>query len=414
MTPFPYQQAGIDFLKSHPKAFLFDDPGLGKTCQSLLALDPSRPSLVICPKAAKQVWETECVKFRTDIKPVTITGRKNFRWPTPGELVIVNPDIMTTEPCMPSCLQIIVDESHLFKSTKTQRSKTLGSLSRSVSGSGGSVWALTGTPILTSPSDIWGLVCALDLLPETYKNWINFKRLFRGYDVQFSRFVKVTKFPPNPLPDAMDPLKPYVLRRRRTEVLPDLPTKIYEQYKVQTNYQSQVQITEDEVNLNFGAKEHIATWRKEVSNAKAVACLDYLKQLSESEKLVIFTCFRSTADILRSGLGSGCEVIDGGSSANARMEAVRAFQTAEQLQVIVGTIGAMGVAVTLTAAHRVIFIDRDWTPALNKQAEDRVCRIGQTRGVIVTDIVSDDEVDQIVTKVLVNKTKLIENTVEVL
>lgn len=412
MTPFPYQQLGIDFLKSHPKAFLFDDPGLGKTAQGLLAIDVSRPPLVICPKAAKSVWETEAAKFRPDLKPVTITGRKNFKWPTPGELVIVNPDIFPSVILgCPSGLQVLVDECHMFKSPKSDRSKRLQSLSHYVSGSCGSVWGFTGTPVLTSPLDLWGLLYSLDLIPETYKTWINFKRLFRGFDVQFSKFVKVTKFPSTPLPGAMEPLAPYVLRRKREQVLPELPTKRYETYKVETNYKSQIQISEEDINPFHTGREHIATWRREVSEAKAKACLDYIKQLAEDQQLVIFTCFRRTARLLAEG--DGVLLIDGESSSAHRQEAARSFQSG-LCRVLVGTIGAMGVAVTLTASHRVIFIDRDWTPAMNKQAEDRVCRIGQTRGVIVTDVICNDPVDQIVTKVLVKKTQLIENTIEVL
>jgi SNF2 family DNA or RNA helicase len=88
---------------------------------------------------------------------------------------------------------------------------------------------------------------------------------------------------------------------------------------------------------------------------------------------------------------------------------VKAFQ-AGGLRVLSGTVGAMGVGLTLTASSHCVFIDRDWNPAINKQAEDRVCRIGQTKGVIITDIISDNSTDKLVTAVLNRKLRLLEAT----
>jgi SNF2 family DNA or RNA helicase len=262
--------------------------------------------------------------------------------------------------------------------------------------------------------DLWGLICALDVVAETYKTWENFKRLFKGYDYKISRFVTITKFPPNPLPDAMLPLKPYVLRRKREDVLPDLPRKIYETFQVEAEFKSQVILTEEEIEAGAVYAPAIATWRREVSLRKSCECLQYLGDLAASEQLVIFTCFKSSVEAIVAGLseaGISVESITGEDSTTARATKASRFQNG-MATVLVGTIGAMGVALTLTASHRVIFIDRDWTPALNKQAEDRCCRIGQNTGVIVTDITCDDPIDQVVTKVLVKKTRLLENTTE--
>ena len=413
---FSYQESGIAFLKSHKKAFLFDDPGLGKTRQNLMALDASLPVLVICPKAAKTVWKAEAAKWRPELKTKILEGRKNWRFPTSGEMLIVNPDILpeTYTVAPPSSLQVVIDECHQFKSTKTKRSTALRKLSSSVSGTGGSVWASTGTPVLTSPMDLWGLIVALDVVPETYGSWDNFKRLFKGYDFKISRFVTITKFPAKPLPDAMDPLKPFVLRRKREEVLPDLPRKIYETYKTEASFQSSVILTEEEIENGAVYSPAIATWRRDVSLRKSYECIPYLAELAGSEQLVIFSCFKSSVEAISTGLseaGISVESITGEDSTTARAETAAKLQSGS-ISALVGTIGAMGVALTLTASHRVIFIDRDWTPALNKQAEDRCCRIGQTNGVIVTDITCDDPIDEMITKILVKKTQLLENTTE--
>lgn len=414
---FPYQVEGVAFLKSHKKAFLFDDPGLGKTRQNLEAIDAKLPVLVICPKAAKSVWANETLKWRKDLKPKVIEGRKNFRWPTSGEVVIINPAIipdLLSIIAPPSQMQVVVDECHNFKNVETKQSKLLSKLTNSVSGGSGSVWFSTGTPILTSPMDLWGLLSSLGIIQETYGNWDNFKRLFKGYDFKISRFVTITKFPSKPMEGALDPIKPYVIRRKREEVLPDLPRKIYEVYKVPAKFESTVVLTEEEIEAGAVYQPAIATWRKQVSYAKAEYLSDYLSSLCDTEQLVIFSCFRDTVSVISDGLrhsGITVETITGEDSTKSRESAASKFQKGDATA-IVGTIGAMGVALTLTRSHRVVFIDRDWTPALNKQAEDRVCRIGQNHGVIVTDIICDDPVDEIVTKVLVKKTQLLENTTD--
>jgi SWI/SNF-related matrix-associated actin-dependent regulator 1 of chromatin subfamily A len=414
---FPYQVKGVEFLKSHRKAFLFDDPGLGKTRQNLEALNASLPTLVICPKAAKSVWANETLKWRKDLRPKVIEGRKNFKWPTTGEVVIINPAIIPDQLSIiapPSQMQLVVDECHNFKNTKSKQSQALQKLTSSISGGSGSVWMCTGTPILTSPMDLWGLISACGIIKETYDTWENFKRLFKGYDFKISRYVTITKFPSKPMDGALDPLKPYVLRRKREEVLPDLPTKIYETYKVPAKFESSVVLTEEEIEAGAVYQPAVATWRKQVSYAKAGYLSDYFQGLCDEGQLVIFTSFRDTVDIVCNELrhkGITVESITGEDSSKSREDAAASFQKGN-VKAIVGTIGAMGVALTLTRSHRVVFIDRDWTPALNKQAEDRVCRIGQNRGVVVTDITCDDPIDEMVTRVLVKKTQLLENTVE--
>jgi SNF2 family DNA or RNA helicase len=99
----------------------------------------------------------------------------------------------------------------------------------------------------------------------------------------------------------------------------------------------------------------------------------------------------------------------GGVSQKRRDEAIDAFQ-AGKLRGIACTIQAGGVGITLTKAHHAVFIDRTFVPGDNLQAEDRVCRIGQDRGVIISDIVCDHPIDRRVHELLRKKEKLIAAT----
>jgi SWI/SNF-related matrix-associated actin-dependent regulator 1 of chromatin subfamily A len=415
---FEYQVEGTAFLKANRKAFLLDEPGLGKTKQNLDALDPNLPTLVICPKSAKQVWTGEVKKW-TKLTPVKVDKKTQFVWPTAGSVVITNVELMPKEIIgAPSQIQLVVDECHGFKNPATKKAILLNALSRYVSSTNGSIWFSTGTPILTSPMDLWGLIFSMDLIPETYKTWESFKALFKGYDVPINRFVKITKFPSTPKPGALDPIKKFVLRRQKKDVLPNLPTKIYETYNVEIEPEEEITLTEEELESgNFNPTPAIATWRKATSLRKCTASFEYLFDLSENESIVIFSAFRDTVQGLSAGFakfGKPCETITGESTAADREAAVKTFMESRKPMVLAGTLGAMSVGLTLTKARRVIFIERDWTPAINLQAEDRVCRIGQDRGVIITDIIAKDKADEMVQRVLLRKQKLLENTTDLL
>lgn len=412
---FEYQAEGTAFLKANRKAFLLDDPGLGKTKQNLDALNPNLPTLVICPKSAKQVWEGEVKKWTT-LKPFKVDKKVQFKWPEPGCVTITNIELVPKDLVnVPSQLQLVVDECHGFKNATTKKAILLNQLSRYISGTDGWIWFSSGTPILTSPLDLWGLIFSMDLIPETYKTWENFKALFKGYDVPINRFVKITKFPSTPKDGALDPIRKYVLRREKKNVLPNLPTKIYETYNVEIEEEKEIQLTEEELESgSFNVTPAIATWRKATSLRKCASSFEYLYDLSENEPIVIFTSFRASVEALSAGFakfGKPCKTITGESSSADREEAVKSFMSGK-CGILIGTLGAMSVGLTLTKARRVVFIERDWTPAINLQAEDRVCRIGQDRGVIVTDVVGNDKTDTLVQKVLLRKQKLLENTTD--
>ena len=98
--------------------------------------------------------------------------------------------------------------------------------------------------------------------------------------------------------------------------------------------------------------------------------------------------------------------ITGSDKAADREESVRQFQAGE-LKGIACTIKAGGVGITLTRSHQVVFVDMDWTPANNLQAEDRACRIGQTKGVVISKLVADHTLDKKLTWILIEKMKLI-------
>jgi SWI/SNF-related matrix-associated actin-dependent regulator of chromatin subfamily A-like protein 1 len=396
---YPYQKDGVAYLKANRNALLYDDPGLGKTAQSLCALPDSAAAIVICPASVKSVWVKEAKKF-TSLTPIVIEGRNIFRLPKQGELIIINPEILPDVITGGSFVyNLIVDEVHMFKSTTTVRSRKLRALRNYVLGENGSIWGLTGTPLMTRPSDLWGVLTSLGLEHKVYGTYDRFLRAFNGRRVQWRTFSNMVWGTPKP--EAGEALKKVCLGRDREKVLPDLPTKTYETYEVDINVPNSYEFLKEPGELS--------KMTKEVAQAKAFAALPFLETLAESEPLVIFTTHVDAAKQVADRFST--KAIDGSCPNDTRAKLVEDFQEGNT-NIIVGTIGAMGVGLTLTRANRVIFLSRDWTPALNTQAEDRVCRIGQTKPVIVTDIVGSTLVEKLLAKVLEKKDNYIENSVE--
>ena len=120
------------------------------------------PILVVCPAVAKPVWAREAARWRPDLRVVALSGRGSFRWPTPGEIVVVNYDLLP--PALPAAAPancvVIADEAHALKSSKAQRTERFRALAESARAAGGRSWLLTATPILNRPPELYALLRA--------------------------------------------------------------------------------------------------------------------------------------------------------------------------------------------------------------------------------------------------------------
>jgi hypothetical protein len=227
-------------------------------------------------------------------------------------------------------------------------------------------------------------------------------------------------------PEIGDRLKRVSLRRRKKEVLPELPVKTYGVIPVDLDAKTSKAldkiVSEAGIDLDKVIDEAIATSGKRIAfagmshardvlaTAKIPAMLEMVEEFEENaEPLIVFSAHRAPIDILAKR--PGWAVITGDTPPAKRTEIENAFQAGE-LKGVAATIAAGGVAITLTRSSNVLFVDKDWTPALNVQAEDRICRIGQTRGCIIKTLEADHVLDVRVNELLDKKAALIGGTVE--
>jgi SWI/SNF-related matrix-associated actin-dependent regulator 1 of chromatin subfamily A len=211
-----------------------------------------------------------------------------------------------------------------------------------------------------------------------------------------------------------DLLRDCSLKRYKKEVL-ELPEKVYENIYLQDIDKKLVEgiaigIAQEKKLEVLRFNRHFMSLQKALAVAKAKAAMPFFtdKLGQGTSPFVVFTTSLDSVDCLASL--PHARVITGKTSVTQRSIVVDAFQ-AGNVPVLVCTIAAAGVGLTLTRADTVYFIDRDFSIAQNRQAEDRLHRIGQKNQVTVVDFLSEHPQEERLYEILVQKTQIIE-TVE--
>lgn len=455
ITPRPFQIDGIAKLVQSKRYGLFDDMGLGKTFQLALAIPDGAAVVVVCPASLKFNWHDELRRFRPDLKLSILSGVGSFRWPTPGEVVILNYDILPgevvvkgesgkrfsvegiREPNPNLDLVLIADEAHLLKGSKARRSRLFKALKTYVLAASGRVWIATATEMPQGrPMELWNLLNCADLHKIAWPTGFGaFKSDFGASEVGLYGEIQWGK----PNSRVVDKMRMISIKRLKEDVLPELPRKTYKTIRIEIDdktklvcdeviaHLAQKGVSFDEVHdlvaltkVKGAGFELLSKAMSALATAKARPALEVVSTYEEAGiPLVVFAAHRAPVDLLRAR--EGWEVITGDTPVHdhrtgipedctCRGAIVTRFQ-AGKLKGIAGTIQAMGFGLTLTHGSHVLRIDRDWSPEINRQAEDRVCRIGQTASsILITDIVADHPLDARLLEILIVKDETIAST----
>lgn len=422
---FPYQAEGAVFLAKRDKALLADSMGLGKSAQAIVACQAikAKKVVVICPAIAVPMWVREFPKWTIDyeITPYVVSyDRVALRADIRAAIEAMQPDVM------------ILDEAHYLKTRTSKRTKTIyGQFCR---GDGlikcaKRVWIMTGTP---TPNDV------SELFPHLRALWPDVLPAPGNYDAFIKEYCNVVATPyglkvvgNKNVPELRKALSNVMLRRRAEEVLKDLPPIMWEDTVLEATEAikelDQFENSEEMLVLKEILKTletddplpdtvAMATLRRLTGMAKAPAIasmlVDELDQ-KQYEKVIVFAHHRDVIARLVDELHDfGVAVITGSTPQISRAHAIDRFQTDPTCRVFIGQIQACATAVTLHAAHHVVFAEASWTPSDNVQAAKRAHRIGQTRPVIVRMIGLAGSIDEAVTAVLARKSRLISEVIE--
>lgn len=437
---FPYQDEGADFLARKERAGLFDEMGVGKSAQAIRALDKigAMKVLIVAPAAVREVWAGEFKKFATIHRRV-IKGRDiqdlNLWLRGKAHVLILSYEMAASwAPRIEGDLidAIIFDEAHYLKNHGSQRSHAmLGSDlnednwkgKHGLARWGAHVWFLTGTPNPNDAADIWSIMrfCGATRLT---------RKIFRDrYYTAKTGAYSAQHTPRNEMvPELKQAIRSFSLRRTKDQAGLQLPpiwltnvtvdgdtAEVVSLMRQYPDLEKAIVQALEMGGLSFLDAQHIATLRRLVGEAKAPAYIEMLKQEIHdgAGKRVVFGIHtaalrRIRAELERSGIRS--VGLTGETSERDRVEAVRAFQDDPDCRVFVGNIRAAGTGITLTAACDLDMFESDWSPAGNAQAIMRIHRVGQTKNVSARFITLANSVDEVVNKVVENKTRNIAMT----
>ena len=270
---------------------------------------------------------------------------------------------------------------------------------------------MTGTPLMNSPMDLYVILKWLGYESHAFYSFKQHYCVMGGYGgyeiVGYKNLDQLTA-----------QVREIMLRRLKSEVL-DLPEKIYVDDIVEMDGKQAVMYKEVEA----GLKADYINGDIDLTNPLSAlirlrqttgypgilsdeitesAKLDRMEELVENctsndEKVIIFSNWTQMTDAICNKLkssGHNVGVITGETPDSSRQEIVDVFQNSSDLSVLVGTIGAMGTGLTLTAATTVIFVDEPWNKALFDQAVDRAHRIGQKNNITIYSIMCKDTIDE--------------------
>jgi SWI/SNF-related matrix-associated actin-dependent regulator of chromatin subfamily A-like protein 1 len=424
-TLYPFQKIGVEWLSRRDKAILGDDMGLGKTIQTLVALEPQDRVLVVCPASLKYNWQKEIQTWRPDFTPYVVNAQdKKIRIPKPGEIVIINYEILPSWLLLPreqmpeavsrfEGITLIGDEVHFLSHHKTQRSQKMNALREHFSRK---VLYLTGTLMTRDPGSLWTVLRAADLAHEAFGSWGRFLKLFNAQ--KKSRYGGIEWGQPDPIVPEL--LRRVMLRRTRQEVLPDLPQKIYTDLLVNgisatlksdmdALWSEQGDFLEVEQGLpNF---EEYSKIRNQLASAKIPALLERV-ELHEEQGIPLVVASDHTAPVDAVGARPGWAVIKGGVPHEERQRIVEAFNNGS-LKGVALTITAGGVGLNLQHAWKMVMVDLNWTPANNLQCMARIERIGQKSSKIeIERLIVNHPLERHIHNIVARKTAMNEAAVE--
>jgi SNF2 family DNA or RNA helicase len=422
--PMSHQKEAIEKLLANDRFILADDMGLGKTTSTVIASLESgaKKVLIVCPASLKINWKREIENY-SDAHTLIVEGKK---WGSTFKYYIINYDILknfhTTENSVDSeAYQIIVnegfdlaivDEAHYISNSQAQRTQLLNDILAKIP----KVWLLTGTPMTSRPINYYNLLKIVNS-PLTL-NWKSYvMRYCKGYQFRVGgRKVWNTSGASN-LEELREQTKSIVLRRMKTDVL-DLPEKIVSPIWLELKnsfYDDELsdflRITEDNKE-----KESITVTLNRLMKLRQLIAIEKVshtcelidKVIEQGKKVIVFTNFTTSLDMLHEKYKKNSVVIDGRMSKDRRQDSVDRFQNEDKIKIFIGNIKAAGVGITLTAADTVIMNDLSFVPADHSQAEDRAYRYGQKNSVLVYYPVFENTIEMTVYNILQKKKDIID------
>ena len=415
-----YQVEGFNWLAqlSHwgMGACLADDMGLGKTVQALAAIllkAGQGPSLVIAPLSVTSNWLDEAARFAPTLNVIAFgpgDRKEVMNSLQPFDLLVVSYGLLPLESELLSGVAwqtVVLDEAQAIKNMQTKRSKAAMELQAE------SRIITTGTPVENHLGELWTLFKFLNPgLLGAYKQ----------FNVKFA--LPIERDQDSEARNRLRKLiRPFILRRMKSDVLQELPAKTEVTLEVEMSRQEQLlyetqrlksletleECEDDETPQHLRILTEIMKLRRlccnprlllpetDITSSKLKVFADTVEELlSNNHKALVFSQFVGHLALIREYLDRkriSYQYLDGSTSLKKRRQRINCFQNGEGDLFLI-SLKAGGSGLNLTAADYVIHMDPWWNPAVEDQASDRAHRIGQERPVTVYRLVMKGSIEE--------------------
>ena len=390
---YPFQKVAVAFAEmSKGRCLIGDEMGIGKTISAIgyAAINPqARPAIVVCPSNVKFNWKKEINKWLPDETVQVITSGKDE--PELGDFIIVNYDLMAKmqEKLIKLVPRLVIlDECHYIKNSGSKNKpvkRTVATLA--LCRFTPKILALSGTAIASRPKEFFN---TLNLMrPEQFASFWDFAQRYCdpwhdgfGWNFDGASYTQ----------ELNERTRDLCIRRLKSEVLPELPpkTRTFLPIHLSKKDRSPYDIAQEEWDRRIeeayinGEKLPAGTMLNMINDLRHICgqvkvnyAVDWITQyMTQTGKpIVVFTHHR---DVLKriAGKFKNVQTISGDVNSKKRQQIVEDFQ-AGKIDILVCNTIAAKEGITLTRADTVLFIEREWVPTDEEQAEDRVYRIGQ-------------------------------------
>ena len=428
---YPYQQEDVDHLGLTPSVLIGNEMGTGKTHEAIardakLREAAKGQTLVIAPLITLELTWQRLFETHTDLKVVTIDEKsRNVSWDRfvrrDADVFLAHWQVLRIMPELGnwSWMHVIADECHRMKNRKAVQTRSLKTI-RVVEYK----TAMSGTPFSNRPDELWSVLNWL--YPKKYSSYWRFFNEYVETEVGYARGGRTFKKVVGPKNEKklQAEIRPFFVRRLKKDVLPQLPDKYYDEIHVDltpmqrkayddmkddmiawVGQQEEEVLAAPVVIAQLMRLQQFAVAYAEIDpqgkvrlsepSSKLDAVMEVLDALGDRQA-VIFSGFKDALSLMEHRLRAeriSFVTITGDTPKAERTPLVQRFQRGSD-RIFLGTPRAGGEGIDLFTASTVIFIDRDWAPYVNSQAEDRLHRIGQKDAVQVIDIMAKKTVDR--------------------
>ncbi|MCH5234506.1 MAG: DEAD/DEAH box helicase [Muribaculaceae bacterium] len=438
IEPYPYQKEGIIFGLDKKRLLYGDEPGLGKTLQSIGVVDCANayPCLVVCPSSLKINWQREFEKF-TDKQALVLENSVATTWPYllkmgMHHVAIVNYESLRKyfvwdirkkdfrlkdvvfNPNINLFKSIIIDECHRVKDPSAQQSKFVRGIAE------GKPYRimLSGTPVVNRPADLISQLSIMGRLQE-FGGRSQFLADYGGGELTKGFAGKQDDETRNLDHLSAELYTRCMIRREKAKVLTELPDKTRTDLYVEISNRDEYMLAEADLaeylrtykecndleirrKMRMEALVKFMTLRSLSAKGKVKQAIDFAKNfLANGKPLILFCSLHEIVDELKKAFPKAVSVT-GRDSMTMKQAAVDAFQSGKS-QLIICSIKAAGVGLTLTASSNVAFVEFPWTYADCCQCEDRAHRIGQKDNVTCYYLIGKNTIDRTLYQIIHTK-----------